>query len=454
MAAATLSEDVKQRQALIPKIAKALSIWNDLTAHKRTTSTDNLSPNHDNSNCLQGHVQDTTSAEWIEQKLWLSMTRALGIGTGMDVAASSAGVLSTCSKTWNEITGTPDCDDLPLEVTSSDSGRPPPTEVAAERNSAQHESKPFGLPHHHQSLGCREGVSNKLSDRVDSTTMHASAAFLTHVDQNGKIRRLIDARQNIIGQGGLIQYYSRPTPSHRQHDYPDPDFLESIFIYDDAPPPPSLSSRRVSSIEASETDTNLFPFIDNISTPTPISTIPGERSINEMDSTNSSQSLKEVLGDDMLLWSMWKRRPSTYPPGEDDAELLHNMFQNDPDMKLFSPSREDDMSFADIMMLDSYDFSRKSTNSSTSTTPDSYSSSAFEQLEQMSSYSYSSPVQSTSRNTSSTHETKEQRRKSSVPRKGSCPARIPEDDFLFQPMSPTRKVDTKTRKSIRDYSGR
>lgn len=430
---AALSDDVKQRRALIPKIAKALSTWNNLTAHSRaaTTSTDNSSSKH-----------DVSSVEWIEEKLWLSMTRMLGIDIGVDATSSST--------LRNESTDMLDCDDLLLA--SSDSGRngslrPPPTEVAAETDATRRGPKPFRHLHHLQSLGCRAGISNKSCDETVSTNMHASAASLTHIDQKGEICRQINAPQNVIRQDELI-HCSESTLCYQPNE--QPDILEDIIIYA-AARPSTVPFRQSSAIQVLNTSTDTND--TNILTPT--SDTFEDSLITEMDSSNPSQSLKEVLGDDMLLWSMWKRRPSTCPPGEDDAELLHNMFENDPDMKLFSPIREEDMSFNDIMMLDSYDFSRKSTSSSTSTTPDSYSRGAFEQLEQISSYSYSSPVSSTSRSTQpSIRDTKEQRRKSSGLKKASRSARMTEDDIIFQQTSPSRSIDIKSRRSVRDYSGR
>lgn len=146
------------------------------------------------------------------------------------------------------------------------------------------------------------------------------------------------------------------------------------------------------------------------------------------------------------------RRASTCPPGEDQAAQLHNMFQNDPDMKLFSPSRDDDLSFSDAMMFGSYDFSRKVTNSSEPTSPSSYSASVWEPVERANPYSYSqSPAESRSA-LASTRDTKEHRRRSSILKKSSRPARMSEDDIMFQQTSPTRKVEIKSRKTLKDYS--
>lgn len=47
-------------------------------------------------------------------------------------------------------------------------------------------------------------------------------------------------------------------------------------------------------------------------------------------------SLAEVLGNDHLLWHMWKRRASVAPRGEEDFTDLKTLYETDPDMKLFS----------------------------------------------------------------------------------------------------------------------
>lgn len=49
--------------------------------------------------------------------------------------------------------------------------------------------------------------------------------------------------------------------------------------------------------------------------------------------TNSS--LSDVLGNDHLLWHMWKRRASVAPRGQEDVEDMRTLYESDPDMKLF-----------------------------------------------------------------------------------------------------------------------
>lgn len=47
-------------------------------------------------------------------------------------------------------------------------------------------------------------------------------------------------------------------------------------------------------------------------------------------------SLADVLGNDHLLWHMWKRRASVAPRGEEDIVDMRMMYETDPDMKLLS----------------------------------------------------------------------------------------------------------------------
>ncbi|EXJ62432.1 hypothetical protein A1O7_02867 [Cladophialophora yegresii CBS 114405] len=51
---------------------------------------------------------------------------------------------------------------------------------------------------------------------------------------------------------------------------------------------------------------------------------------------SSSCSLAEVIGNDHLLWHIWKRRASVAPRGEEDISDMKTLFATDPDMKLFS----------------------------------------------------------------------------------------------------------------------
>ncbi|OAP61361.1 hypothetical protein AYL99_03564 [Fonsecaea erecta] len=62
-------------------------------------------------------------------------------------------------------------------------------------------------------------------------------------------------------------------------------------------------------------------------------TIPMSTSQSE---AQSNGSLAEVLGNDHLLWHMWKRRASVAPRGEEDITEMKTLYATDPDMKLFS----------------------------------------------------------------------------------------------------------------------
>ncbi|EXJ90467.1 hypothetical protein A1O1_03570 [Capronia coronata CBS 617.96] len=47
-----------------------------------------------------------------------------------------------------------------------------------------------------------------------------------------------------------------------------------------------------------------------------------------------TNTLADLLGNDHLLWHMWKRRGSVRPRGEDDFHEMRAMYETDPDMKL------------------------------------------------------------------------------------------------------------------------
>ncbi|KAK5231786.1 hypothetical protein LTR47_007189 [Exophiala xenobiotica] len=55
----------------------------------------------------------------------------------------------------------------------------------------------------------------------------------------------------------------------------------------------------------------------------------------DLKQSPSNTSLADVLGNDHLLWHMWKRRASVAPRGEEDVLDMKMMYQTDPDMKLF-----------------------------------------------------------------------------------------------------------------------
>ena len=90
-----------------------------------------------------------------------------------------------------------------------------------------------------------------------------------------------------------------------------------------------------------------------------------------MDVRSKQPSLSDMLGGDHLMWHMWKRRASVAPREEDSLEL-HDMFAEDPDMKLIGSRRNSPTLFdtlkEDEEMLDT-SFSTSTTNSPI--TPDS-----------------------------------------------------------------------------------
>ena len=60
--------------------------------------------------------------------------------------------------------------------------------------------------------------------------------------------------------------------------------------------------------------------------------------------SDSTGSLSEVIGNDHLLWHMWKQRASVAPRGEEDVADMKTLFATDPDMKLFGSRRDLDRS--------------------------------------------------------------------------------------------------------------
>lgn len=64
----------------------------------------------------------------------------------------------------------------------------------------------------------------------------------------------------------------------------------------------------------------------------------------ELKGSSSSTSLADVIGNDHLLWHMWKRRASVAPRGEEDILDMRTMYETDPDMKLLGGGWDLDLS--------------------------------------------------------------------------------------------------------------
>ncbi|KAJ9660690.1 hypothetical protein H2198_002433 [Neophaeococcomyces mojaviensis] len=173
--------------------------------------------------------------------------------------------------------------------------------------------------------------------------------------------------------------------------------------------------------------------------------------VQQMAAQRQHHSLSEVLGNDQFLWNMWKRRKSTAPPAEDEMLEMHNMFENDPDMRVLSTAKTPESSYADLMMFDAFTFSRDSSRSE-ATSP---CSSASEDLDLFLDSKVSTQSSNTStvlrKPSSSPRDAKQHKRRSSVLKMITRPARFSEDDIQFQQRSPTRDVDIKKRKTLRDY---
>jgi hypothetical protein len=170
-----------------------------------------------------------------------------------------------------------------------------------------------------------------------------------------------------------------------------------------------------------------------------------------MPSHSPRQSLSEALGADHLLWNIWKRRGSAAPP---EAGAMHNMFENDPDMRLLTSKRGDRSSYDNTMLFESFSFSRKSTQSSTRSSDSSWAGTPSNEiledpLEDPMLYSQSS--QSSTRPQASIDRPKSTKRRPSVLQTMTRPPRMSEDDILFQQSNSTRHVDVKKRKTLLEY---
>ena len=60
-------------------------------------------------------------------------------------------------------------------------------------------------------------------------------------------------------------------------------------------------------------------------------------------SQNNRTTLSDVLGNDHLLWHMWKRRASVCPPDDEQMLEMKTMYENDPDMRLLGRRGSIDM---------------------------------------------------------------------------------------------------------------
>lgn len=413
--------DIDQRHTLIPTIVKTLRSLNHPEKHR-----------HIQERLTEHGEWCNGSPEWIEQKLWTTLTQVLG----KDHSRSRKSLLTdsrdkrACSRLQQDSSLVTAChvSSLPVDVSKLSQNMTTATDVAAGDSHPAYQSYTNPVGNMCKSSIWSAGQAN-FDNWLTGEARHAHSAHA--VSHEAGTSPEIDMEEDIIGQKQLTHNLQSFSCWHHQ----DPDLFESIDIYRDARPF-KYSSNQDSTTETINREQAPFCSERDINTSfssTAFSTIP-----NAMDSQISMQSLSELLGDDSRLESMWKRRRSTCPTGEDYAEQLHNMFVHDPDMKLFSPARKDSSSSSDTMILDNYDFSRASSCASTYSTPATLSRSSFEQLE---SSSYSQP----------THIS---RKKQSSSRKQSSNSRTLEDDILFQQSSASRSVDIKKRKDPREYSSR
>lgn len=444
--------NIARRQALIPKIVKILSGLKLQETHVRDTTVEDR---------FAEYAQlFSESSEWIEQKLWLCLTQVPG---------SNARITDTVlgsHEAWRKANSTGPREDLPRDPSDQSirngkvSLRGEPTITADIANPSLYRTvtetagrsyqaadkryiNPFESMHQSSTLNAG-GVA--LDTKLTGDARHADAVL--HATPNNHYEEVsleIDMLEEIIVQKQLI--HNQQSTFSYWHGQ-DRDLFESIGIYDSCQPPKQLLIENTITV-TQNSEPNTFDLDQDISlcsSSTGLIATP-----HTMNSQYAGQSLSELLGDDARLANMWSRRRSNCPTGEDDAEMLHNMFLHDPDMKLFSPTSKAS-SLADAMLFDDYDFSRCSSRSSASSPPASRSRNSFEQLEQTVPSSYisrSSPSPISRPGLPLARDTKDSKRQSSSTKHPSHSSRTSEDDIVFQQTGKTRSTEIKQRTTSR-----
>jgi len=297
-------------------------------------------------------------------------------------------------------------------------------------------------------------IGGAFSDAELSDNDEYLGGALTHINQTGKSGMQVNQQresQTIIGSGLLI-HQADSTHLHNPHtDHEMKEVLISENFHN------SVSWSRSSLAirdpdNKSEEDPLIFDHQSDSSEDLK-SQLATETTYQKTDMAPhpSSHSLSEVLGGDHLLWNIWKRRGSAAPPEAGDMLEMHTMFENDPDMRLLSSKREDRSSYDDSMMYGSFDFSRKTTQSSESSWAGSPSDELLEEPFEDDSKFYPQSSQSSTQSRTSLSTPNKTKRRPSVLQKLTRPPRMSEDDILFQQSSPTRQVDIKKRKTLLDY---
>lgn len=483
---------IKPRQKLIPTLARILASFR----RQHSDGDELLEPNDDK------HTH-SNNAEWYEEKLWSSMVSALRMPTRTRFAKAAASTPATGpdheirsvahdareeyengEKSFRVSTGEQefafeshdslhwlplledeavaseellelssaeysDSDSFLLDASASDeeSFQNCSQDVSAEIHSRAH----FDL------TDLREmGMISRKRSHVE-VTRHADLprGALTHTDQKGKenMQSFEDReKRGMIGQP-LLTHVATSTRLHEDSEVNEMDDDILIPQYFQASVPCSKSV--AAAIEHYNNKDQGFLFQDGRLSITPgtggyqLDTDKIEQTFG-MPSHSPRQSLSEVLGSDPLLWNLWKRRGSAASPAGDQMLEMHNMFENDPDMRLLTSKGEDHSSYDDSMLFESFEFSRKSTQSSESSWAASPSKEMFEQpLEDP--MLCSQPTQSSTQPRTSVSSPKKGKRRPSVLQKITRPPKLSEDDILFQQSSPTRQVDIKKRKSLLDY---
>ncbi|KAK5944967.1 hypothetical protein PMZ80_002170 [Knufia obscura] len=480
---------IKSRQHLIPALAKILTSFKRQNCENVET-VQRFDDEHARSN----------DAEWYEEKLWSSMMNALKMpararlvgsaskasdGTDYGICSTAHDAVSLCANGEQSARARMSDWELASYDESELDWLPPCKQEEAvdedmlDLNSGEHSDDDSFLldasASDEESLFYRsQGVSAEISSRAHRDLANQSEmgtvsrpgrakpfrgaeqprGVLTHIDEkDNNTTQALEYCENCSGIGqSLLTHGAGSTLLHEDTKMPDMD--DDILIPQDRLSSILCSSSELVSAHCKHRDSDFCPEGDRCSILPEI----GEDQFDsdnldhtlEMPSHSPRQSLSEALGGDRLLWNIWKRRGSAALPEAGDMLELHNMLENDPDMRLLSSKREDQPPQGDSMLFDSYDYSRRPPLSSDSSYTGSSSNELFEEpLEDP--VMYSQFTQSSTQAPTSTPTTKKAKRRPSLLQKITRPSRMSEDDILFQQSSPTRQVDIKKRKTLLEY---
>lgn len=138
-------------------------------------------------------------------------------------------------------------------------------------------------------------------------------------DHSGRRHRLDQRHRLGWSEEENVSGAERPEESSIQHSNHQPADFGSSSVF--------LSSEKDLILDSEHIEQNRSP-------KTPITERTSPMSIEQSDHP-SDLSLVDVLGNDQLLWHMWKRRASVTPLDEEEEAIhgMRTMFETDPDMK-------------------------------------------------------------------------------------------------------------------------